>query len=80
MKPSDSDRPFEGEGEEPGELAWNEFDWERYFREQDERLYRYLAFYEKLRAHPERIDEVARLMGWEAAAACDDASAASEEA
>ena len=66
MIPSDSDKPFEGEGEEPGELAWTEFDWERYFREQDERLYRYLAFYEKLRAHPERIDEVARLMGWEA--------------
>jgi hypothetical protein len=69
MRPSDFDKPFEGEGEEPGELAWNEFDWERYFREQDEGLYLYLAFYEKLRAHPERIDEVARLMGWEATAA-----------
>jgi len=80
MRPSDSDRPFEGEGEEPGELAWNEFDWERYFREQDEGLYLYLAFYEKLRAHPERIDEVARLMGWEAAAAHDDASEAGDEA
>ena len=80
MRPSDSDKPFEGEGEEPGELAWNEFDWERYFREQDEGLYRYLAFYEKLRAHPERIDEVARLIGWEADEARDVASEASNEA
>ena len=24
MRPSDSDKPFEGEGEEPGELAWND--------------------------------------------------------
>jgi hypothetical protein len=66
MRPSDSDKPFEGEGEDPGELAWNEFDWEHYFREQDDGLHLYLAFYEKLRAHPERIDEVARLMGWDA--------------
>ena len=80
MKPSDSDKPFEGEGEEPGELAWNEFDWERYFREQDEALYLYLAFYEKLRTHPERIDEVARLMGWEAVAARDEAGEEGDEA
>jgi len=80
MKPSDSDKPFEGEGEEPGELAWNEFDWERYFREQDEGLYLYLAFYEKLRTHPERIDEVARLMGWEAVAARDEGGEAGDEA
>jgi len=80
MRPSDFEQPFEGEGEEPGELAWNEFDWERYFREQDERLYLYLAFYEKLRAHPERVDEVARLMGWEAAATSDDAGEAGDEA
>jgi hypothetical protein len=80
MKPSDSDKPFEGEGEEPGELAWNEFDWERYFREQDEALYLYLAFYEKLRTHPERIDEVARLMGWEAVAARDEGGEAGDEA
>jgi hypothetical protein len=80
MKPSDSDRPFEGEGEDPGELAWNEFDWERYFREQDEGLYRYIAFYEKLRAHPERIDEAARLMGWEADKLPDAAGEAGDEA
>jgi hypothetical protein len=80
MRPSDFDKPFEGEGEEPGELAWNEFDWERYFREQDEGLYLYLAFYEKLRNQPERIDEVARLMGWEAAAAGDEAGDEAEAA
>jgi tetratricopeptide (TPR) repeat protein len=79
MIPSDSDRPYEGEGDEPGELAWNEFDWERYFREQDEGLYRYLAFYEKLRSHPERIDEVARLLGWDADEARDDAGEATDE-
>jgi hypothetical protein len=61
-----SDGPPEGEWEDRGELAWNEFDWERYLREQDEVVLRYLAFYEAFRRQPDRIDLVARQMGWEA--------------
>jgi len=48
-----------------GELAWNEFDWEKYLREQDDVIHRYLAYYEKLHSHPDRIDEVAHQMGWD---------------
>jgi len=48
-----------------GDLVWNEFDWERYLREQDDTLHRYLGYYESLKDHPERIDEVAHLMGWD---------------
>jgi hypothetical protein len=55
----------ENEWDECGDLAWNEFDWERYLREQEDMLHRYLAFYEKLKDCPERIDEVAGLMGWD---------------
>jgi tetratricopeptide (TPR) repeat protein len=55
----------ENEWDECGDLAWNEFDWERYLREQDDILHRYLAFYEGLKARPDRIDEVASLMGWD---------------
>jgi hypothetical protein len=55
----------ENEWDECGDLAWNEFDWERYLREQDDMLHRYLAFYERLKDRPERIDEVAGLMGWD---------------
>lgn len=65
MNDFDADGPSENEWEEQGELTWNEFDWEKYLREQDNAISRYLNFYEKLQGHPERIDETARLMGWE---------------
>lgn len=65
MSNFESDGSFEGEWNERGELAWNEFDWERYLREQDETINRYLAHYEVCLGHAERIDEVARQMGWD---------------
>ena len=52
------------ESEDRGDLAWNEFDWERYLREQDEAIQRYLRFYEAARDHADRIDEVAEKMNW----------------
>ncbi len=65
MSDFNSEGFFENEWDECGGLAWNEFDWERYLREQDDALHRYLAYYEKLKDHPERIDEAAHLMGWD---------------
>src|SRR4051812_44242625 len=50
--------------DERGELAWNEFDWERYLREQDEAVMQYLRHYESCRHSPDRIDAVAEKMGW----------------
>lgn len=64
MSNFDSDGGAENEWEERGDLAWNEFDWERYLREQDESVHRYLRFYESCQGKAERIDEVADLMGW----------------
>jgi len=65
MSNFDPDTPSENDWDERGDLAWNEFDWEQYLREQDDVLHRYLAFYEQLREHPERIDEVAHFMHWD---------------
>jgi hypothetical protein len=65
MSNFDPDSPSENDWEERGDLAWNEFDWEQYLREQDDVIHRYLAFYEQLRDHPERIDEVAHFMRWD---------------
>jgi hypothetical protein len=55
----------EGEWDDRGELAWNEFDWERYLREQDAAIGRYLGFYESLRGSDDRIDQVAERMCWD---------------
>ena len=65
MSDFDSDSLPEGDWEERGELAWNEFDWENYLREQDEVVRRYLSHYERLKGRADRIDEVAHLMGWD---------------
>ncbi len=67
MSKFDSDGSAENEWEDRGDLAWNEFDWERYFREQDEAVHRYLGFYEACKGSPDRIDDVAELMHWDSA-------------
>ncbi len=65
MSNFETNGPSDNEWEERGELAWNEFDWEKYLREQDDVIHRYLAFYEQLKGHEDRIDETAHLMGWD---------------
>ena len=64
MSDFDTDGAPENEWEDRGDLAWNEFDWERYLREQDDSIHRYLGFYEAFRQNPNRIDAVAEQMGW----------------
>lgn len=82
MSNFDSDGAPENEWDDRGDLAWNEFDWERYLREQDEAVHRYLGFYEACKDSADRIDEVAELMNWGSAQADDEAKsepAADEE-
>lgn len=64
MSNFDSDGSPESEWEDRGDVAWNEFDWERYLREQEQAVQKYLQFYEAARHSTERIDEVAEKMGW----------------
>jgi hypothetical protein len=75
MSNFDSDGSPEQEWDDRGELAWNEFDWERYLREQDAAVFRYLHHYEACKAEPERIDAVAEKMGWAREDASDEAAA-----
>ena len=65
MKNFDYDQFSEGDWEEKGELAWNEFDWELFLQRQDNEGRRFIRTYNGLPAHPNRIDEVARIMGWD---------------
>ncbi len=63
MSNFDSDGGSENQWDDRGELAWNEFDWERYLRGQDEAIQRYLGFYRAAQSS-DRIDEVAEKMQW----------------
>jgi hypothetical protein len=64
MGNTNSENPSDNDWEDRGELVWNEFDWERYLRQQDETVLKYLSFYEELKSTPERLDEAAKRMGW----------------
>lgn len=55
----------EGEWEDRGDLAWNEFDWERYLRSQEKVFGRYLELYAQLKTRTDRLDRIAQQMGWD---------------
>lgn len=63
MSNFDSDGGSENQWDDRGDLAWNEFDWERYLRDRDEAISRYLRFYEACK-DANRIDWVAEKMNW----------------
>ncbi|MDA9764538.1 MAG: hypothetical protein P8L44_07935 [Opitutales bacterium] len=65
MKNFDHDQFSEGDWEEKGELAWNEFDWELFLQRQDNEAKRFIRTYNSLSPQSNRIDETARLMGWD---------------
>ena len=75
MSNFDADGGSENQWEDRGDLAWNEFDWERYLREQDEAVHRYLRFYESCKGAADRIDQVAEKMNWAQDDWSDDADA-----
>jgi len=65
MTNHDSDGLFEGDGEDSRELSWTEADWQEYLAEHDEAVRDYLKHYDQLAERSDRVDEVARRMGWE---------------
>jgi hypothetical protein len=75
MSNFDSDGSPENEWDDRGDLAWNEFDWERYLREQDEAIQRYVRFYDAAKDSNDRIDAVAEKMGWGEDEWSDDSAA-----
>jgi hypothetical protein len=66
MKNFDHDQFSGDDWDEKGELAWNEFDWELFLQRQDRETERFMRTYKSLPPHENRIDEVARIMGWDA--------------
>jgi hypothetical protein len=81
MTNSDSDGLFENDWEDRGELAWTEADWMKYLGEQEAAVGEYIKHYDQLDGVADRVDEVARRMGWELAATPEtEAEAAAAEA
>lgn len=55
----------DGEWEDRGDLVWNEYDWQRYLKQNEVEMARFVSLYKKMRHHPNRLDEIARMMGWD---------------
>lgn len=71
MTNQDSDGLFDPDWEERSELAWGEADWQRYLADQEKSVQDYVRAYDRLASAPDRIDRVARQLGWEPPAAGD---------
>src|SRR5436309_3306316 len=61
------------EGEREG--IWDEYDWERFLQQQDQRTEKYMELLEKYIDDPQRDEIIAREMGWTKTAGADDWSA-----
>ena len=46
------------------ERVWDEYDWERFLQQQDQKTERYMELLEKYIDHPDRDQIIAREMGW----------------
>jgi len=69
MTNSESDGFFESDWDERSELSWTEADWQKYLGEQETAVRNYIKHYDHLGSAPDRIDEVAKKMGWELSSA-----------
>ncbi len=65
MSGYNSEFDSDGDWDDRGDLAWNEYDWQKYLKQNDAEVVRFFSFYRKMRHHPNRLDEIARLMGWD---------------
>ena len=53
-----------GEFDFESERVWDEFEWERFLQEQDEKTEKYMELMEKYLDDPRRDEIIAREMGW----------------
>ncbi len=51
---------------------WDEYDWERFLQQQEQRTEKYMDLLEKFMDHPQRDEIIAREMGWELLPGDDD--------
>ncbi|GHB94113.1 hypothetical protein [Cerasicoccus arenae] len=65
MSAYDFDNSSDGDWENSEELSWNEFDWQRYLKQNEKDIGEFLGHYHRLKHKPGHLDEIAQLMRWE---------------
>ena len=54
----------DGEWDDSGDIAWNEADWQRFLRNADKEVSKFISAYNKVSDQQDRIDATAAIMGW----------------
>ena len=54
----------DGDWDDNEEVAWNEADWQKFLRNSDKEVSRFIAAYNKSLDEPDRLDAAAAIMGW----------------
>ncbi len=66
------------DGEMNADREWDEYEWERFLQQQDEKTEKYMELLERYIDHPERDAIIAREMGWNHLSNKDDEEAEEE--
>lgn len=64
MSQSNFDSSGDGDGEDRGEITWNEFDWQQFLQRQQKEIARFLGIYNTRCLEPDHLDQTAQEMGW----------------
>ncbi len=64
MSQYDFENNQDGDWEENGDVAWNEADWQKFLRNADKEISKFISSYNKVCDEPDRLDAAAAIMGW----------------
>ena len=64
MSQYEFDNNQEGDWDENEDIAWNEADWQRFLRNSDKEVSRFISAYNKVKHESDRLDAAAVIMGW----------------
>ena len=65
MNPFQPDDHLHGDGDDRGDLSWNEYDWNRFLGRQSREIARFCSLYDQLSGEADHLDVIAQRMGWD---------------
>lgn len=65
MSAFDFDNNSESDWDSSEELGWNEFQWQKYLKRNQDTIATFLGHYEELKRQPGHLDEIAHRMRWD---------------
>jgi hypothetical protein len=64
MSNSEFDKFFDGDWDDAGNLDWSEKDWNKFLKDIDQTVQKFILHYKGFKGHQDRLDQTATKMGW----------------